>query len=106
EDCKLVKIQEKNGYSVEFAYNKSKSLDSIKDSEAKQIFFSWHPDQKRVKEIWSVDSKRAQFTFDSKYNLTKSVDVGGNTYKFKYDGAHNLTVIDYIGPNKIVDAKT
>ena len=55
----MVKITDKSGYFVGFTY-KNGQLESIKDSQAKQIFFSWFPDG-LVKEIWSAGDKKATF---------------------------------------------
>ncbi|MCT4642617.1 MAG: DUF6531 domain-containing protein [Bacteriovoracaceae bacterium] len=88
----LTKIKEKSGYSVEFSY-KNKQLFSVKDSQAKQIFFSWYSNG-YVKELWSAGDKKAFFKYKGR-NLVYSRDVGGNEYAFSYDKSHNLTKIVY-----------
>lgn len=103
---KLVKIADKAGYFVGFTY-KSGQLESIKDSQAKQIFFSWYPDG-LVKEIWSAGDKKAIFKFQDQ-DLISSKDVGGNTYEYTFDKSHNLTQIGYEDKTKLVisyDPKT
>jgi YD repeat-containing protein len=102
----LVKIADKAGYFVGFTY-KSGQLESIKDSQAKQIFFSWYPDG-LVKEIWSAGDKKAIFKFQDQ-DLISSQDVGGNTYDYTFDKSHNLTEIRYADKTKLVisyDPKT
>jgi len=102
----LVKIADKAGYFVGFTY-KSGQLESIKDSQAKQIFFSWYPDG-LVKEIWSAGDKKAIFKFQEQ-DLISSKDVGGNTYDYNFDKSHNLTEILYADKTKLVvnyDPKT
>lgn len=88
----LVKIKEKNGYTVEFKYQKGK-LDSLRDSQAKQIFFKWNSNNK-ISELWSTGDAKAEFKYDGD-NLTYSKDVAGNKYEFIYDKSHNLTKVVY-----------
>ena len=96
KDGTLKKIKDKNNYFVEFEYRKNK-LFSIKDSKAKQIFFSWYSNGK-VKELWSTGDKKAKFRYDGE-DLVYSEDISGNQYAFKYDGNHNLVKIIY-NPNR------
>ncbi len=77
KDGFLSKVKDKNNYSVEFTY-KNKTLYSIKDSFAKQIYIKWNSNG-RIKEMWSAKDKIASF----KYATEKSsgfVDVAGNAY--------------------------
>ena len=92
----LTKIKLKNGYTTTFKYKKNK-LFSIKDSQAKQIFFSWYSNG-FVKEMWSVGDKKALFKYEGK-DLVYSKDVGGNEYEFNYDQSHNLEKVVY-NPNR------
>lgn len=89
----LSKIKEKNGYSISFTYKDGKVF-SIKDSAAKQIYFSWYANG-LVKELWSVGDKKAKFKYDENKNLIYSVDVDGNEYGYSYDANHNLTKVVY-----------
>ncbi len=91
---KLNKIVLKNGYNVAFSYNSNGNLVKMKDSQAKQLFFEWYPNNK-IKKIWSTGGKAASYKFDSNYNLVGSVDVAGNKYTFTYDPYHNLTSVAY-----------
>src|SRR5690606_24192756 len=88
----LVKISDKAGYAIGFEY-KNGNLHSIKDSQAKQIYFSWYPDG-LVKEIWSAGDKKALYKYQDN-DLVYTKDVGDNTYEFGYDKSHNLTSIKY-----------
>lgn len=88
----LTKIVDKNNYKIEFTY-KNKKLYSLKDSYAKQIYFSWYSNG-RVKEMWSVGEKKAFFKYDGD-NLVYSKDVAGNEYGYEYDSNHNLTKVIY-----------
>jgi len=92
----LKKIKEKNGYYVEFIYKKQK-LYSIKDSFAKQVFFSWNSNG-MISKLWSSGEKKAVFKYDGQ-NLVYSKDIAGNHYKFAYDKNHNLTKVVY-NPNR------
>ncbi|MEX0799412.1 MAG: DUF6531 domain-containing protein, partial [Bacteriovoracaceae bacterium] len=92
KDGKLSKVKDKNNYHVEFEYKKDK-LYSIKDSKAKQIFFSWYSNGK-VKEMWSTGDKKAKFKYDGE-DLVYSQDIAGNKYEYKYDKSHNLVKIIY-----------
>ncbi|MBY0415305.1 MAG: hypothetical protein K2Q18_14130 [Bdellovibrionales bacterium] len=96
---KLTKITDKNGYSILFEY-KGNVLAAIKDSQAKQIQLEWYPDGK-IKSASYAGDKKATYVYDAKGNLASSVDVLGNTYKFEYDGNHNLTTITYIDNTKM-----
>lgn len=95
---KLVKVTDKSGYFVGFTY-KDGQLHSIKDSQAKQIFFSWYPDG-LVKEIWSAGDKKATYKYDDQ-DLVYSKDVGDNVYEYGYDKSHNLTEIRYSDKTKL-----
>jgi YD repeat-containing protein len=88
----LTKISDKAGYFVGFNY-KDGQLESIKDSQAKQIFFSWYPDG-LVKEIWSAGDKKATYKYQDS-DLVYSKDVGDNVYEYAYDKSHNLASISY-----------
>ncbi len=88
----LTKITDKSGYFVGFNYKEGK-LESIKDSQAKQIFFSWYPGG-LVKEIWSSGDKKASYKYDES-NLSYSNDIGDNAYEYGYDKSHNLSQIRY-----------
>jgi YD repeat-containing protein len=94
----LAKIADKSGYFVGFTY-KEGLLDSIKDSQAKQIFFSWYPDG-LVKEVWSAGDKKATYKY-IETDLVSSKDVGDNVYEYAYDKSHNLTEIKYSDKTKL-----
>jgi len=94
----MVKIADKSGYFVAFNY-KEGHLDSIKDSQAKQIFFSWYPDG-LVKEIWSAGDKKTLYKYQEN-DLVYTKDVGDNTYEFGYDKSHNLSQIAYADKTKL-----
>jgi YD repeat-containing protein len=92
EDGKLKYIADKNGYKVEFTYANGQ-LASIKDSHAKQIYFSWYSNG-RIKELWSAGDKKAEFKYNGD-DLVYSKDLGGNVYEYTYDKNHNMTSIKY-----------
>lgn len=94
----LVKMADKAGYFISFAY-KNGNLDSIKDSQAKQIFFSWYPDG-MVKEIWSAGDKKTLYKYQDS-DLVYSKDIGENVYEFGYDKSHNLSSIAYADKTKL-----
>lgn len=99
KDGQMVKIADKSGYFVGFTY-KNGQLESLKDSQAKQIFFSWYPDG-LVKEIWSAGDKKATFKYQDS-DLISSKDVGDNTYEYSFDKSHNLNEIRYADKTKLV----
>lgn len=94
----LVKISDKSGYFIGFTYKNDK-LKSIKDSQAKQIYFSWYPDG-LVKEIWSAGDKKALYKYQDT-DLVYSKDVGDNVYGYSYDKSHNLSQISYGDKTKL-----
>ena len=98
KDGQLTKISDKSGYFVGFTY-KNGNLDSIKDSQAKQIFFSWYPDG-LVKEIWSAGDKKALYKYQDT-DLVSSKDLGDNLYEYGYDKSHNLSEIRYSDKTKL-----
>ncbi len=95
---KLIKIRDKNGYTVNLNYKKDQ-LVSIKDSQAKQLFFDWYPDGK-VKSIWSAGDKKTSYKYRGD-DLVESVDIVRNTFKYGYDGNHNMTSIGYSDGSKM-----
>lgn len=96
---KLSKITDKNGYAISFEY-KGSQVAAIKDTQAKQIFLEWFPDGK-IKSASSAGDKKTSYTYDPRGNLIQSGDVSGNTYKFEYDGNHNLTAVFYSDKTKM-----
>lgn len=105
-DGKLVKVQDKNKYIVNLNYEKG-ILKSIKDSQAKQLFFDWYPDGK-VKSIWKAGNKKTNYKYKGD-DLVESTDVAGNTFKYGYDFNHNMTSISYKDGSKLevsYEAKT
>jgi YD repeat-containing protein len=95
---RLTKVMDKSGYGINFEY-KNNSLFSIKDSQAKQIFFSWYANG-RVKELWSAGDKKAEYKYSGD-DLASSKDVGGNSYEYAYDKSHNLSDIKYDDKSKM-----
>lgn len=99
-DGKLVKITDKNGYSILFEY-KGAQLYAIKDTQAKQILLEWYPDGK-IKSASYAGDKKTSYAYDTKGNLTQSTDIHNNVYKYEYDANHNLTQISYVDTTKMV----
>jgi YD repeat-containing protein len=97
-DGKLLKISDKSGYFIGFNY-KDGHLDNIKDSQAKQIYFTWYAEG-TVKEMWSAGDKKAAYKYQEN-DLIYSKDVGDNSYDFGYDKSHNLTSINYSDKTKL-----
>ncbi len=97
-DGKLVKMKTKNGYVVNLNYKKGQ-LASIKDSQAKQLFFEWYTDGK-VKHIYSSGDKKTAYKYRGD-NLIESKDVAGNVFKYEYDGNHNMTAVVYSDGSKL-----
>ncbi|MEC7274986.1 MAG: DUF6531 domain-containing protein [Bdellovibrionota bacterium] len=98
KDGKLVEMSTKNGYSVSLNYKKG-NLVSIKDSQAKQLFFEWYADGK-VKHIYSSGDKKTHYKYRED-NLVESKDVAGNVFKYTYDGNHNMTSVGYSDGSKL-----
>ena len=97
---RLTKAKDKNGYTISLKYE-GNNLKSIKDSNAKQLFFSWYPGSKpRVKAIWSAGDKKASYKYDND-DLQSSTDVAGNTYKYSFDNNHNMTGVAYSDGSKM-----
>ena len=89
---RLVKVVGKN-YFFNLNY-KNGVLKSIKDSEGKQIFFSWY-ENGLVKSIWSGSGKKkATYTYEGR-KLKKSIDTAHNVYQYQYDNNYNMTSIRY-----------
>jgi hypothetical protein len=90
---KFVKVVHKSGYKIDLKYNKDGSLKTIKDSQAKQIFFSWYSNG-RIEKIWSSKDKHATYKFKGK-DLVESKDLAGNKYQYSYKKNHYLSKILY-----------
>ncbi len=98
ETGKLLRITDKNGYKISMTY-KNNLLKSVKDSQAKQLFFGWYPDGK-LKTVWSVGDKKTLYKYKGN-NLVESKDVQGNTYKYTYDSNHNMNAVVYTDGSKM-----
>ncbi len=96
---KLTKIKHKNGYYVDLNY-KTNRLVSIKDSQAKQLFFDWYADGK-LKYVWGKDKKKKAHYKYKGDDLIYSIDVAGNAFDFGYDAKHNMTSITYSDKTKM-----
>ena len=73
---KFVKVVHKSGYKIDLKYKKDGTLKSIKDSQAKQVFFSWYSNG-RIEKIWSSKDKHASYKFKGK-DLIGSTDLRKN----------------------------
>jgi YD repeat-containing protein len=89
----LVKIKDKHGYTVSLDYQKG-VLKSVKDSQAKQLFFDWY-DTGLVKSIWSSGEKKAGYKYDSGGNLSYAKDVEGNSFQYEYNKSPSINKITY-----------
>jgi len=89
----LVKVKDKHGYTVSLDYQKG-VLKSVKDSQAKQLFFDWY-DTGLVKSIWSSGEKKAGYKYDSSGNLTYAKDVEGNSFQYEYNKSPSINKISY-----------
>jgi len=100
EDGKLQRIVDKNGYKINLNWVKGE-LKSIKDSQAKQIFFEWYQDgkNKKVKHVWSKAGKKTFYKYNGD-DLIESKDVADNLFKYDYDANHNMTAINYTDGTK------
>ena len=89
-------VKDKYGYKVNLTY-KNGSLVSIKDSQAKQLFFEWYDTSPAfVKSIKSTGDKIAKYSYGKRgYGLVDATDVSGNNYKYSYDANYNLEKISY-----------
>lgn len=104
EEGQLSKIKHKDGYSIALGY-KNGRLESIKDSQAKQLFFSWYPEG-RVKEVWSgADNKKVSYKYKGD-DLIESADIANNKFVYTYDQNHNMTGIGYKDNSKMEIAYT
>lgn len=95
----MTKIKHKNGYYVDLNY-KTGRLVSIKDSQAKQLFFDWYTDGK-LKYVWGKDKKKKAHYKYKGNDLIYSVDVAGNVFEFEYDVKHNMTAVVYSDKSKM-----
>ena len=93
DDGKLIRVKDKNGYIVKLDY-KGKTLVSLKDSMAKQVFFDWYPDGK-IKSVESGTGKKTFYKYDQNENLVEAKDIAKNSFGYSYDFNHNLTEIKY-----------
>lgn len=92
----LIRVEDKYGYKITLSY-KNGHLESIKDSQAKQLFFEWYNSSPAfVKSIKSTGDKKAEYKYDKKgFGLIEATDVGGNNYKYSYDANYNMEKISY-----------
>ncbi|MFI5391005.1 MAG: DUF6531 domain-containing protein [Bacteriovoracales bacterium] len=92
EKGRLLQISDNNDYKITLEY-KEDDVSSIKDSLGKQLFFEWFPGSK-IKAISSTANQKSEYKFEGQ-DLIESKDIGGNVYKYTYDGNHNLSSVAY-----------
>ena len=92
----LTVVKDKYGYKVNLTY-KNGNLASIKDSQAKQLFFEWYDTSPSfIKSVRSTGDKKATYKYDKRgFGLVDATDVSGNNYKYSYDANYNLQKISY-----------
>lgn len=98
KEGRLVQVLYKDKYSLNVNY-KNGTLESVKDSKAKQLFFSWYPNG-FVKEIWTgTDKKKVSYEYKG-VDLVKSTDIDSNVFVYEYDINHNMISITYADGTK------
>ena len=101
KDGVLHKTRNQSGYGLDFSYNKANQLVKVVDSNGNQFMFDWHSSG-LVKSVTSQDKKKAEFDYEGE-DLVKVKDADNITFKYEYDGSHNLTqLID----TSLTDAKS
>lgn len=87
--------QENDGYKLTIHYS-GKYPDRIEDSLGQKLFLKWtaagHIAEARTDKAEPILS----YHYDEKDNLLLSNEIGGNFYRYEYDGNHNMTRIGYI----------
>ncbi|MFN7685801.1 MAG: DUF6531 domain-containing protein [Oligoflexia bacterium] len=96
EKGRLVRVQDRNGNSIDFTYGKEGRLEKLVDNFNRKMFFSFNS-KGLLEKIQGENGKEAAYSYNSSGELSQSKDVDGNVYKYKYsdDGQHNLLEIAY-----------
>jgi YD repeat-containing protein len=96
DTCRMVKISDKNGNSIDLSYGKDGKVQKIVDNFNRKLFFSWNRFG-LVEKIEGENGKKAEYGYNDQFELTSSKDFEGNAYSYKYtsDRRHNLAEIVY-----------
>jgi YD repeat-containing protein len=96
EECRLVKVSDKNNNFIDLTYTKDGKLQKIVDSFNRKLFFTWNRFG-LVEKIEGENGKKAEYKYNDNSELVSSRDFDGNTYSYKYstDRRHNLVEIGY-----------
>lgn len=69
--------------------------DKIETSDGDKIYLKWTNDG-HIAEARTEDNMKMLYTYDKSGNLVLANKVGGNYYRYEYDGNHKMTRIGYI----------
>jgi len=87
--------QEEDGYKLTIHYA-GKNPDRIEDSLGQKLFLKWTPAGRVAEARTEKAAPVITYSYDARENLLLSNEIGGNFYRYGYDGNHNMTRIGYI----------
>ena len=88
----LYSMYDRNGNHLKLSW-KGNSLMSVVDNNGRKLSFNYGS-TKRLAEISGPNGMVVKYKFDGE-DLREVTNAWKNTFKYKYDGVHNLTKIDY-----------
>lgn len=91
-DGKTIRIVDKNGNQLLFAYDSFGCLSRITNASGNYVDFQLGPNGK-IASISDNLGRTVNYSYDANGNLTSSTDPMGNTTQYAYDGENRLTSI-------------
>lgn len=102
---RLLRRQARDGYGIQISYAGARPA-SVSDTLRQTLAFEWSASGQAVSVTGSGGkadgdisgsgmTRRAAYGYNARGELIQSQDAAGNTYRYDYDAAHNLTRITY-----------
>lgn len=88
----LTGMQDREGKYLQISRTQG-LIQEITDDQGRKLNFKYHPNRK-VKSVTGPEGLNAEYKF-SKNDLVEVKNGWGNTYKYEYNGAHNMTKVAY-----------
>ena len=100
---RLVKVQDRNGHSIQISRSKDGLIEKIQDNFNRKIFFTFNK-KRKVEKLQGENNKTVVYQYNDQDELVYTKDADGNIYTYGYskDRRHNLTEVGYSDKSKML----